>query len=172
MKRRIKINESELHNMVKMAVSRIISEGQGFQKFKDILKEPASTEMPSWSETAHFIKNGFADENQPWGNYYDKDGDRTDRVQNAQGKIGQGFRHKLGRAAGAIGGLGVLGAKKAAKSVGNLYDKWQQRKLKNKESGDKPYESKDRNLDRIISEAIKRVVNEGYYDDKTPEDVD
>ena len=32
------------------------------------------------------------------------------------------------------------------------------------------YESKSRNLDRIISEAISKVVNEGFYNEKTPEE--
>ena len=174
MKRKIKLTESELYGLVKNTVSRIILEGQGYQKFKQALKAPASTKMPTWKEADEFITTGGADVNQPWGNYYDKNGDRTDRVQNSQGKIGQGFKHKLGRAASVIGGAGVLGAKKAAnalrKGVGSLYDKWQHRKLKRKESGGLDYESKSRNLDKIISEAISKVVNEGYYDDKTPEE--
>lgn len=170
MKRKIKLTESELYGLVKNAVSRVILEGQGYQKFKQALKAPASTEMPTWKEAEEFVSTGGADVNQPWGNYYDKNGDRTDRVQNSQGKIGQGFKHKLGRAAGVIGGLGVLGAKKAANKLGGLYDTWQHRKLKRKESGGLDYESKSRNLDRIISEAISKVVNEGYYDDKTPEE--
>lgn len=50
MKRRIRLTESDLHRIVNMSVKRVLGEGQGWNTFKDAVREVNDFDDDEWDD--------------------------------------------------------------------------------------------------------------------------
>lgn len=165
-KRTIRLSESDLHRVIKEAVTRVLNEGQGWNFFKHNAGKAFKLGMsgedftggdPDWKgEVSRYISTGNPEDNEterekrmPWRRTYDETGlfDDNHRPENSDNIIDTSFSGNAGRAAGLGGtvamyglGKGIHAAKKAGRgikrAVGNIAKSIERRRLKRATSGD------------------------------------
>lgn len=120
-KNRIRLTESQLHNVIKECVEKVLTEGQGWNLFKDRTKQIWNGDFDEdlqnyqdedWGEIKKDAKNYIHHGNSTQfddDEYYDDEGNGT--MFNTGNKINRGFSGKLGRAAGAAGTYASIGAR-------------------------------------------------------------
>jgi len=146
------MNEKILNRIIRESVNNVLKEGQGWNFFKTHAKNGFDSELPSWDdvkEIPKWIKDGGKDDY--FGNYYDDEGMPTRKLTATKKgklqKIKDTPRAKIGRAAGLGGTLAATAARKGVEKMGNMF-----------KGKSKPYESFERRLDNIITEAINGAV--------------
>lgn len=163
----IRITETRLRGMIEEAVAEALKEGQGWNMFKQTVKDTTADDMRgedvasglSWDDAKKYINQGHAweDEHPTRGAYnmhYDKDGlpfDPSDNylpgVENSKWSrpVDTSLRGKVGRAAGLGGALayraGLKGAAKAKDWGKEKMRQWKRDRLARRKSpGKKDYE--------------------------------
>ena len=128
MKKTIRLSETDLHRVIKEAVTRVLNEGQGWNFFKHnavkAFKRGMSGEDftggdPDWKgEVSRYISTGNPKDNEterekrmPWRRTYDETGlfDDSHRPENNDNIIDTSFSGKLGRATGVASTAAMLG---------------------------------------------------------------
>lgn len=115
MKQRIKLTESQLHNIIRKCVNEALSEGQGWNSFKSIGKRIMNGDEDERINSGYFNTKKWKDDANDYINpdendkYYDEEGTFLRNKRNEKSKsVNKGISGKIGRWAAAKGleGLG------------------------------------------------------------------
>ena len=139
-KKLIRLTESDLHNIIKESVEKILQEGQGWDTFKHMNSASFDDINNTYKDGKRFrddVKKIFDDESVQ--NFVKHGGDNSDkhfRYYNPYDPIGgtqvyhDGYKEidnsamgKIGRAAGTAAGLGSMAAKRGLGKMGNAMKK-------------------------------------------------
>ena len=157
MARVYRLTESNLRAMVERAVRGCLSEGQGWNKFRDIVRRSNDDRIhmdASLDDMANYVRTGTdtpGELESGSGNYsavYDEDGDGMSSLGNAGRAVNTSWRGKVGRAAGLGAGIGYHYGRKGLKAAGKAVSdavkggmrSLERRRLRRRRGSDRPYE--------------------------------
>lgn len=120
-KKTIKLTESELHNLIKESVKKVLEEGQGLDTFKKgFIDNDLSDDIYEKGDGKQKIRN-FIDtgdiEGRNFRYYHPNNPTVATTYKDGAKEIDRSTMGKIGRAAGFAGGMGAKLAKKGAQKL-------------------------------------------------------
>lgn len=120
-KKTIKLTESELHNIIKESVKKVLKEGQGWDTFKKGLRDGNNNNTNKHSDVKQSFKN-FVNTGDIEGRglryYHPNNPTVSTTYKDGAKEIDRSTMGKIGRASGVAGGMGAKLAKTGAQKIG------------------------------------------------------
>jgi len=120
-------DESALRGVVSRAVNEALSEGQGWNKFRDIVRSSNNDDIDmdaSLKDMANYVRTGtdrpdrLESGSGSYSAVYDEDGNGMSSLGNDGRPVDTSWRGKVGRAAGLGAGIGYHYGRKGLKAAG------------------------------------------------------
>lgn len=125
-KKTIKLTESELHNLIKESVKKVLEEGQGWDTFKKGFREINSSDEDyekghGKQKFRNFVNTGDI-EGRNFRYYHPNNPTVATTYKDGAKEIDKSTMGKIGRAAGVAGGMGAKLAKTGAQKIGKALE--------------------------------------------------
>lgn len=165
-KKTIKLTESELHNLIKESVKKVLEEGQGWDTFKKGFREinPSDNNYEKGrgkQSFKNFVNTGDI-EGRGLRYYHPNNPTVATTYKDGVKEIDKSTMGKIGRAAGVAGGIGAQLAKTGAQKIGKTLK--QGASAVGEKASDFARNAKSRMIKNQINRQAKKYKNNGNGD--------